>query len=354
MEIKQGSLKQFLVLILLLLFFVSLFPGSAICGSKFCRATFINPLTDIRWEGIFPIEIAGVEIKGIGDFYRDPASEGLQTNPEKLGSIICFCKEGNNFRFGLSVSYWEPARIIELTKIPWCFPTLGISLDVGKKGRNLKEAKGGTQIGGSSSSFNAHYYFFNALDILDLFVDLPCGLHEGFDIAEVSEIDPTWNNDLLAFILNPEAILFGNPAAQLACSADSAASLMKYPLDALFWCVGSWGSPYPMGGYDIQGNEINSSALHAAKMIYKNARLGLLWDPGVDVCYAQLTPVWIKSHYKVHMVKPKKGPFVPLGRTSLLWETDKNPPLGTRSHSPDNFSWMMFRRVKCCVGIQLR
>lgn len=335
--------------------FLYLLNGNAFSGERFCRATFINPITDIRWEGIFPIELAGVEVKGIGDVYDDPASEGLQTNPDELDSIVCFCKEGNNWRFGLTVSYWEPARVVETTKIPWCFPTLGMEMSSGKPGKNLKNAASSTYGKGytSYSSFNVHYYFFNALDVLDLFVDLPCGLHEGFDIAYLSEVDPLWNNDVLSYVLNPEAILFGNPVAQLACSADSARALADYPIDSLFWCVGSWGSAYPLAGSSSSPNIIRGSAEIAARAIYRQARMGLLWDPGVDVCYAQLTPVWIKSHYKMHLLKPKKGPFVVIGRSQLLWEANKNPAFGTREDSPDNFSWMVFRRVKCCLGTKI-
>jgi len=353
---KGTARKLILTGFFLLIVVVYSLNSNVFAGEKFCRSSFINPVTDIRWEGIFPIEIAGVEIEGIGDFYDDPASEGLQTNPDKLGSIVCFCKEGNNLRFGLSVSYWEPARIVETTKIPWCFPTLGIEMSsLGKSGKHLKNASSSQYSKGYSSytSFNVHYYFFNALDVLDLFVDMPCSLHEGFDIAYISEIDPTWNNDVLSFILNPEAILFGNPVAQLACAADSVSSLSSYPLDSLFWCIGSWGSSYPLAGASSSPNILRGSAQIAARAIYRQARMGLLWDPGVDECYAQLTPVWIKSHYKMHLIKPKKGPFIILGRSELLWESNKNPPFGTSKNSPDNFSWMVFRRVKCCLGMKI-
>jgi len=344
---------RFLLFAVICLIFMAVTVQRVAADDKFCKASFVNPLTDIRWEGIFPIEIAGVEIKGIGDLYRDPASEGLETDPDKLKNIICFCKEGpGKFRLGITVSYWEPARVIETTKIPYCFPTLGgIVIAQEKPGKNLKNTAHRNYEDTDLATYNVHYYFFNAFDVIDLFVDLPCSLHEGFDIAYISEIDPMWNNDLLSFVLNPEAILFGNPVAQLACAADSSAAVRKYPLDSLFWCVGSWGSAYPLAGSANSGNPVAASALFAARAIYRNARLGLLWDPGINECYAQLTPVWKKTNYKMHLLKPVKGPIVPIGRTSLLWEEGKNPPFGTKKNSPDNFSWVLFRRVKCCLGL---
>ncbi|MFN4245727.1 MAG: TraU family protein [Brevinematia bacterium] len=346
-------LRNKLKLILYFLFLVIFnFPNSSFANAlKACESSFINPVSDIRWEGIFPITIAGVEIKGTGSTYDNPASEGLKTDPEKHDSIVCICRQGPKVTFGLVVSYWEPARIIETTKVPWCFPTLGASLSSSNQAKNWKNAS--SKIGRSNtySSFNSHYYLFNVFDIIDLFVDIPCVPHEGFDVAYVSEIDPMWNNDLLSFAINPEAILFGNPIAQLACAADSVGALAGYPINALFWCVGSWGSSYPLAGATETENEIKASAELAARTIYRNARLGLLWDPGVDKCGAVITPIWIKTHYKMHLIKPKQGPIVPIGRAPLIWETDKNPPFGTRGHSPDNFSWIMFRKVKCCLGM---
>ncbi|MGB9879048.1 MAG: TraU family protein, partial [Candidatus Pelagibacter ubique] len=141
-----------------------------------CRASFINPITDIHWSGIFPIEIAGVEVKG-------PATEN---DPDKLGGVVCFCKVPEGFVFGVRVSYWNPVRIIELTKIPGCFPTFG--------GLHVNITEPGTKYGTigekrdvhKTGFFNSHLIYFNALDILNLFLDVPCVQHEGLDIAYLS------------------------------------------------------------------------------------------------------------------------------------------------------------------------
>ena len=317
-------------------------------GEIGCKSSFIDLIKDVHWEGVFPIEIAGVEAKRMN--VKDPASEGLETNPDKLKSVMCVCKEGTKLKIGLTASYWEPARVVETTKMPFCFPTLGIRMSSGSSGKNLKTTSVVDKNQGSYTSYNSHYYLFDVLDILDLFVDVPCVYHDGFDIAYISEIDPLWNNDVLAFVLNPEAILFGNPVAQLACFADSVASLASYPINSLFWCIGSWGPAYPLAGTGNNPNPVEGSALIAAKTIYRNARMAILWDTGVDVCYRTITPVLVKTNYKIQLLKPVKGPIIPLGRTALLWDWMKNPPFGTSKNSPDNFAWLVFRRVKCCLG----
>lgn len=344
----------FLKIICLVLFLVLQFWVSVVRADldESCKGSFLDLIKDIRWEGIFPIQLAGVPVKMT---ITDPASKGLETDPDKLNSIVCVCREGVNLRFGLTVSFWEPSRMIEVTKIPYCFPTLGMKMSEPKKGVLLKSTGKnyrGTQgkAGERGGSGNSHYYFFSVWDILDLFIDIPCLRHEGFDIAYLSEIDPMWNNDLAGFVLNPESVLFGNPVAQAACIADSVSSLVGYPIDSLFWCTGSWGSAYPLAGSTSVDKNIQNSALLAGRTIYREARLGMLWDTGVDECYAMVTPVWIKSHYKLHMVKPVRGPIVSIGRSSILWESGKNPVLGTRRNSPDNFAYLLIKRVKCCMG----
>ncbi len=69
-----------------------------------------------------------------------------------------------------------------------------------------------------------HYYISPVWKMLDMFTDLPCFEDDGFDVALITEVLPTWQSGTLGAIIQPEGILFGNPAAGLACMADSATS----------------------------------------------------------------------------------------------------------------------------------
>mgnify|MGYP001119347132 CR=1 FL=1 len=330
----MGKITNKLIIVLFFLFFCV----NSSYALDHCKASFINPISDINWAGIFPIEIAGVEIKG-------PSDE--LPNPDKVSSVICMCNHDGRITLGVTVSYWEPARIIETNKSPWCFPTLG--------GIKLQEPNPGTRQGANDidtgfTQQNAHWLIFSVWNLLDLFTDIPCTRPEGFDIAYITEIDPTWNNDLVGFLLNPEAILFANPVAQLACMADSVASATGWSIDSLFWCMGGQGSAYPLTGNIGIKNYINANYGLAQRMVYKMNREALMWDSAIDKCGAVITPIWVKTHYKMHLIKPVRSAIMPLGRTSVLWEQGKNPSFGTTSNAPDNFSWMLFRRIKCCLG----
>lgn len=55
-----------------------------------------------------------------------------------------------------------------------------------------------------------HYYSFPALYMLDMFIPMNCnpGGYVDLDAMYLSEVDPTWNHDELAFFTNPEMVLF--------------------------------------------------------------------------------------------------------------------------------------------------
>ncbi len=308
-------------------------PGQAYAV---CEASVINPISDVCWQCIFPVRMGGITL--ISSDVDSPA-DNIGSNP------LCIC----GTTLGMKVSFWEPARIIETVKDPYCFNLIGAQ--IGDGGAGWLGGGYRQENVGKNTFAQAHYYLFNVWSILDLFMDLPCLETGGFDIAYLTEVDPLWNDDLLGFILNPEALLFANPVAQLACMADSASSAIGLPLSPLFWCMGSWGSAYPLTGHRNDDNFVQANAAIAARMIYKLSRELALWDTASDACGAIMMPIWVKEHYRMQVMKPMKD-FTchPIGRTSLIWGSMKNPPGGGGSNAADNFDWALFRKILCCVG----
>ena len=322
-------------LFLLTVMFLFLMPSFTAWAN--CRESFFNPVTDIDWNGIFPVRIGGVTLVG----------SDIDTPQDNVSSPVCNC----GLKVGLTASFWEPARLVETVKDPYCFALLGTQLSNPKPGFLAGSREESGQDLPPLTFQQAHWYIYPVWAILNLFTDIPCINHDkGFDIAYMTELDPMWNSDLSAFLLNPEALLFGNPAAQLACGADAVAANAGIPIDQLFWCMGSWGDAYPMTGHIAISDPVQANAGLAARMIYKLSRETLTWDPGVDVCGPALTPIWIKSHYRFQIVKPVRGATItPIGRSDLIWGSGKDPAWGSTSNAPDNFLWMIFRKVDCCI-----
>lgn len=84
-------------------------------NSKACSGRFVNPITDICWSCLFPISIGPIKVNGGG---REDTS-----NPSQ---IPCFCpKPPLPLVPGIPVGFWEPARLVDVTRVPFCMVSMG-------------------------------------------------------------------------------------------------------------------------------------------------------------------------------------------------------------------------------------
>lgn len=312
-------------------------PASA----QSCTGRFVNPIADVCWECLFPISIGSIRLGAPGA--PDTA------NP---GSPLCVCWRGWVPRIGLSVGMWEPARLVDASRAPWCFPNLGgLTIDPGTPaGRGRTGSSTGD--GASGSVWHAHYYVYPLLSWIGALLDLGCLEPGGLDIAWVSELDPTWLDDELAFLLNPEAVLFTSPPAQAACAADCAAASAGLPLDPLFWCAGCQGGMYPLGGnVSAHVGGVQASLLASQRLVYRLHRTLVAWGTmgGAALCGRYPMPVMRKSQYRWQMTQPvpATSPLTgcnPTGRSSVLWETLRELPVAGES-----FGYLLWRKRNCCL-----
>ena len=216
------------------LWLFALLSGPAAAGPS-CHGRFMNPITDICWSCLFPLTIGSTAILSDG-----------QPDIGNPSSPVCFCS--NPPRIGVSIGFWEPVRMVDVTRTPFCMVGLGgISLDPGI------DVPRGAQVGHDSqtrnSFYHAHWYANPILTWLEVLLDFPCLEKGSLDLAYLTEVDPLWADDELTAILNPEAVLFANAPAKAACAADCVAASAGMPIASLFWCAGCQGSIYPMNGH---------------------------------------------------------------------------------------------------------
>ena len=304
-----------------------------------CVGRFVNPISDICWSCLFPITIGGLRVSPQGEDTSNPRA------------IMCACVKPF-YRIGIPISFWEPVRLADVTRTPYCLVNMGgIKLmDTGVKGRgSIDNAHQGRM---RNSFYQVHWYAYPVIYWLELLVDFVCLEKEMFDINYITELDPLWNDDEIAFILNPEAVLFGNPIAQAACAADCLAASSGFPLDVLFWCAGCQGSMYPFTG-TLSGHVggVQGSLLAVEKMIAKLHREGMLRgtigrQPWCDNKYPM--PIIQKSQYKTQMVYPTPSTASrschPLGRSEALWATGKEFP-----YQGEDFGYLIWRKRACCL-----
>jgi conjugal transfer pilus assembly protein TraU len=169
---------------------------------------------------------------------------------------------------------WEPARLIETVKDPWCFPSLDMDLGDSSGGGSSSsdaELRGGTESMGNQevtrTFAQAHYWGFYAYQMMEEDINKSCWEDTGYKLLYMTEIDPLWNDDYTAALIMPEATLFTDKDIQLSCMVDSISSNLWLSSPILFWCMGSWGSAYPMTGHKRQKQETEKSEAKHAKRV---------------------------------------------------------------------------------------
>ncbi|MGB3224813.1 MAG: TraU family protein [Desulforhopalus sp.] len=300
-------------LVVLLITFIYDLAGAAKSGDIF------NPISDIHWDEIdFRIE----------------------------GICICPRPPPIYYATGIIISYWEPFLLEDTVSVANYSPVLGESI-----GSSLIDELGGknkssdaVDVANESTFAQAHGYL----------LPLMYGICNRSDYGMWwSEYDPMWQNDELSAIIHPEAMLYANKAMQMACMADAAAVNLGHTLDFMPWCVGSSGSAYPMTGHVDNDNIVQANNTVASRLIYKLNRIMMICDPAENLCGCNYTLVWVKSHYKMHVVRPAdRSPAYPVGKSASFYGSGLNPPYRGDKGSNDEFLWVVYRKQKCCTCCQ--
>jgi conjugal transfer pilus assembly protein TraU len=151
---------------LIALIIAIIMPISA-SASITCKGHFVNPVTDICWSCIMPISIGRVINigKGMSPAKRDRA------NPK---SALCLCTKANILTPGLSIGFWEPARLVDITRTPYCMVNLG-GIEFGNDKRKISSSERGYNRRNTHTSFyHVHYYIYPLIYWLELLTDFLC------------------------------------------------------------------------------------------------------------------------------------------------------------------------------------
>ena len=315
--------------------------------SLFAKDSFINPVTDICWECVFPMTIVGYEV----DLdVKDPAfSSGVSQRVKNFdySNLYCFCR-GVPPRPGIPISFWEPAMLIDVTKEAYKLVALG-GTSLGTPSVKNRGTISRGAFGGKSSFSHVHIYKYPVFALLDILTDFSCIEAEEMDLSYFSELDYTWYDDSLSNILNPEVALFANPLAQASCIADCASSTAGYPLDKLFWCGGCHGSIYPFSGtVAAHVGPIQEALLLSQRVLAKMHRTGFVKGyESDDYCEKKYMPIWKKSLYKIQIASPiakTSGDCPPLGGSEIFWGAGKSYP-----GPGEEFVFVLWSKKQCCL-----
>lgn len=322
-----------------------------------CVGQFANPVTDICWDCIFPVVLGkSITIQSPNGSQEDYDSGA--TGP------LCSCPVNPPLvaTSGVSISFWEQLRQIEVTRTPWCIMSLGaVQLNLGI---GLDEAGADTpmnvQISKQSSNTTfrqVHWLISPWMTLVGAILGDNCLENHGFDIAYLSEADPTSTDEGLDRMLNPEDYLLGGIIADATCVVDAVQADVSFSDPLLWWCDGTNGStgnltinaPYNYG-------PVQASTRYVHKVPQKLFRLGMesaaSGASGMCGYFPQI--VMDKRQWKYSMMypRPQTAPDMfghccqPLGRTPFFWGSLRSYPI-----QGEDFVYAMFRKRDCCQSV---
>lgn len=266
-------------------------PDAKLWGNKL--------ITGICWSCLFPIRLLGMTVM-----------EDAQDLPDGVADkSFCACSTSSGLPSpGITGGAWLPSRLIEVVRQPYCSPALG-GIKFNRSVRLWGGSKETGELTDDKTYYNIHQLAFPLYALLQLFVQTNCngGLTRNMDMLFMSELDPTWNVDELAFFMNPEVALFANPLAMAACTVDCATTTVHKPLKSLFWCAGCWGNLYPFSGnIASDASAPRDTSLLAARMLAKMHRTALARKTygNEALCSGTIYPMIPKQQYKFSTLFP--------------------------------------------------
>lgn len=342
-----------------------------------------NPLEtmfkDVCWSGMFPLKIMGATMV--------PGKSGVPT--DSTNKIICKCggdlSKGQLPRVGFTVGFWAPAKILDVTRKPYCLPSLGgmqlpvASVSFLNSGANLGRGDG------TLAFANWTLYSFPLIYMLRLMDDGACppdGLTE-FDLLQSSPMFPNWNDAIGRYttFVNPEMLLFSGLTAIYAMPVDAASSTLGTPLNKFFWVAGSWGRVYPITGFEANGSgDMNDpvafSSLTGVRALSLLHRLGMLRETigSENLCERSTRFIIRKDAYRWQFLAPSPeadgrlpGAPAPAQTTSQVQEVNPPQRFGTCTHATgsstaawgmwrdvpatgEDHSYLLFQWTDCCFG----
>lgn len=300
-------------------------------------------ITDVCWDCVFPIKVAGVSLSG--SKYKDRVPDGAAKRP------FCMCWDNLGVpKPGVSTSFWQPNRLAEYQRVSGCASVLnGIRFPFNRLNQGTQN-KAEERPNENKTYRHYHYYAFPVMLMLDIFVPGHCnpGAFQDLDVMYMSEVDPTWNADELAFFANPEAALVATPLAATACVPDAVAANLSEPIKELYWCAGSWGMLYPFTG-NVLGRDgvLRTTSLMAARTLAALHRRGLEWLTVGDevMCGGEIAPFIPKNQYRFTLMypTPETDDSHVLGESDLLWGMGRvMPSVG------EDPVYLLWRWLDCC------
>ena len=332
-------------------------PNEAADDNNGCTSagTFSTKLlSGMCWDCVLPIIVGAKTLATSLGQNKWSAGVPEDAASASLGGAMCMCYDNNGVpSIGIRTSLWEPFRLAELERQSGCSSVLnGIRFPFDKLNYGVDNTHWAsrTEDHPTLTKKHYHYYSFPLMTMLDMWLPRNCnpGFYMDLDVMYLSEIDPTWNYDEIAFFTHPEAALIASPFGAIACLPDAFMSQISKPIKMLYWCAGSWGVMFPTTGHTTYNRDtLESTSLMVARILYALHRRGMEYKTmGRDaMCGGSLAPYLPKNQYRFSMFHPvpeteKNHGF---GDNQLLWGIGRLFPV-----AGEDPVYVVWRWLDCC------
>lgn len=287
----------------------------------------------------YPVEIAGAVTGGSAKDLPVPRAPSTCICPGRFG----YPTEG------YTVGMWKPSYLLETTRLAGCSTVLGGTFMLGKK-TAIKKAGGP---GESSTFYHVNLYGYPLDMVADMIPSSMCSKPQqntAFELTYMSALDSTFSDDELANQMAPDAALITGYPAMIACMADAVASTVSQPLEALYFCAGSWGQMFPLTGFTAQKSvpvrESSLAGTRALNLEHRNGELNLTY--GLAVCFDIPWPILPKQQYRFSQAYPmaetKKSRWI--GSNVTVTGLERR----TQVTTGEDFVQTVWRFEQCCAN----
>lgn len=300
-------------------------------------------ITDVCWECVFPIVVAGAPISGTSRWDTRP--------PNAAFKPLCMCWNGDVPSVGVQTSFWEPNRLMEYQHLSGCMSALnGVRLPTNYLTGGRDQSLIANPRRDQTFFRQYHYYSFPIMTMLDMWFPANCnpGAFHDLDVMYISELDATWQYDELAYFMTPEAALTATPLGVAACIPDALTSAVGKPIERLYWCAGSWGEIYPLSGaVSVSHGLLHATSLEMVKTLAALHRRGFEWATvgNENMCGGRIAPFLPKAQYRASLLYPipENHSNHAIGETDLIWGTAKTYP-----EAGEIPIYLLWRWLDCC------
>lgn len=295
--------------------------------------------TSFCYNCMFPMTMQGAAIPPTGMFRPTSAlpDPGLTRWPSPVTPCMCPGRLGGLPTPGVVLGMWQPSHIHEVNGTPFCTPLLGgLSLTSGMGGaaRVLSSIQQGRQNASSGEGFyNWHWIKFPGGAVMDMLVNVVCspGAAMDIDFGYLTEIDFSYQSEVLANLFAPWGKGFSSPVAEPVAMADRVMTAVRKPLEPAVHSAGSSERIYPLSGHGPNDSSFEAQMRTSLRGLALMHSRGLAWKssgPG-GVCANIPWFVFPKQQYQIQNLWPRASRRAPWAGTTelrMLWGVGRTIP----------------------------